>query len=281
MILVANTLSQLNKMLEQFKSRKRSIGFVPTMGALHEGHLRLVRKCKKENDICIVSIFVNPTQFNDPKDLEKYPRDLNADIAKLISAGADLLFAPEANEIYPNGTENGQKINLGGLDKQMEGLFRPGHFEGVAQVVKRLLDIVQPHKLYMGLKDFQQAAIIGHVIRTLKINTELILCSTVREKNGLAMSSRNERLNPELREKAGLIYQTLKNIKRYKARKNPNELLEYGLQKLNVDPFKVEYLVIADGHTLNPIDYFISSDYPVCLVAVQVGDVRLIDNIIL
>ena len=281
MILVVENVPNLVDLVQRNKKNGVSIGFVPTMGALHKGHLSLVRKAKRENDLVIVSIFVNPTQFNDKKDLEKYPRTLESDISLLLTARADVVFTPAASEIYPDGDQKGKDIDLGGLDSYMEGAFRPGHFIGVAQVVKRLLDIVTPDRLYMGQKDFQQFTIIAHMIRTQKIKTDLVVCKILREPNGLAMSSRNERLSKETREKAGIIYKTLQSVKKYQSTKSVSELENYGMKRLKVDPFKPEYLTICNGYTLKPVNDIAKSPYVVACVAVWADGVRLIDNTIL
>jgi pantoate--beta-alanine ligase len=280
MIRVIQSAKELSDVVIFNRDKGYSIGFVPTMGALHEGHITLAKKSKRENDITIVSIFVNPTQFNDKKDLDKYTRDLDGDILKLIPTDIDIVFAPTAAEVYPDGEQAGQEIDLAGLDTYMEGKFRPGHFKGVAQVVKRLLDIVMPDKLYMGQKDFQQFTIIDHMIKTLDIKTTLVVCPTIREENGLAMSSRNERLTKETRAKAGIIYKTLQTIKRNKSKKSIAELTENGLKKLNIPPFEQEYLTLVDGYKLTPVTDIETSDYVVACVAVWADGVRLIDNII-
>lgn len=219
MIQVATRTAELKKLIEINKNKGASIGFVPTMGALHEGHLTLVRSASKENDVVIVSIFVNPTQFNDKKDLEKYPRTLDSDLLLLSGSGANVVFAPGVDDIYPDGDDKGADIDLGGLDMYMEGAFRPGHFKGVAQVVKRLLEIVTPDRLYMGQKDFQQFTIIQYMLDSLKINTQLVVCPIVRETTGLAMSSRNARLSSPTRAAAGIIFRVLKSAKRQSASK--------------------------------------------------------------
>jgi pantoate--beta-alanine ligase len=280
MIRVIQSAKELSDVVIFNRDKGYSIGFVPTMGALHEGHITLAKKSKRENDITIVSIFVNPTQFNDKKDLDKYTRDLDGDILKLIPTDIDIVFAPTAAEVYPDGEQAGQEIDLAGLDTYMEGKFRPGHFRGVAQVVKRLLDIVMPDKLYMGQKDFQQFTIIDHMIKTLGIKTTLVVCPTIREENSLAMSSRNERLTKETRAKAGIIYKTLQTIKRNKSKKSIAELTENGLKKLSIHPFEPEYLTIVDGYKLTPVTDINASDYVVACVAVWADGVRLIDNII-
>lgn len=281
MVAVIEKASDLLSLIRNNKQKGYTVGFVPTMGALHKGHITLVKKSVKENDLTIVSIFINPTQFNDKKDLDKYPRTLEADLLKLIPTGVDVVFAPSVIEMYPDGDEKGSDIDLGGLDKNLEGAFRPGHFKGVAQVVKRLLDIVTPDKMYMGQKDFQQFTIIQYMIDSLKIKTKLVICPIIREPNGLAMSSRNERLSPLTREKAGIIYTTLKAIKKYQNTKTVTELEQYGKQKLTVAPFECEYFSIVDGHKLTTINDFSDTDYVVACVAVWADGVRLIDNIML
>jgi pantoate--beta-alanine ligase len=281
MVKIINKVEDLMAEIKSLKMGGKTIGFVPTMGALHKGHLSLVQRAGRENDTVIVSIFVNPTQFNDKKDLEKYPRTLEKDVTLLTGSRAIIVFAPDVHEIYPPGKTDNTVIDLGGLDTFMEGAFRPGHFKGVAQVVKRLLDIVTPDKLYMGQKDFQQFTIIAHMIRTLKIKTELVVCRILREPNGLAMSSRNERLSKETREKAGLIYKTLQAVKKFRHSKSVAELENYAMKRLNVTPFEPEYLTICDGTTLQPLKDIGNTSYAVACVAVWADGVRLIDNIIL
>lgn len=281
MIKVFKNAEELSSSISGFKSKGKTIGFVPTMGALHDGHLKLVKKAKKENDITIVSIFVNPTQFNDKKDLDKYPRNLEDDLLKLMPTQVNYVYAPEVSDIYPNGMEEGATIDLGGLDETMEGAFRPGHFKGVAQVVKRLLDIVQPDHLYMGQKDFQQFTIIAHIIRKLSIDTHLVVCPIVREKNGLAMSSRNVRLSLETRAAAGMIYKTLKYVKKQVLTKTVEVVKSQALRKLKTGPFDPEYLEIVDGHTLQSVVDMNRHTYVVACTVVRAEGVRLLDNIIL
>lgn len=263
------------------KAKGLKIGFVPTMGALHNGHLYLIKKAKKENDITVVSIFVNPTQFNDKKDLEKYPRTLEKDRLMLMSVHTDILYAPEPDDVYPEGSDNNFSIDLGGLDTVMEGAHRPGHFNGVAQVVKRLLEIVQPDNLYMGQKDFQQFTIIQYMINTLNIPTKLRVCPIVREQNGLAMSSRNVRLSAKARENAKLIHNTLKAVKHKIKSHTSSELAQYALKRLTKPPFEPEYFDIVDGNTLQPIENIDKHSYIVACTAVWIEGVRLIDNMIL
>lgn len=254
------------------------IGFTPTMGALHEGHLSLMHRSRQETAISVASIFVNPTQFNDPADLAKYPRTLDLDLDLLYAAGCDVVFVPEVDEIYPRDAPS-MHIDLSGLDLHMEGYFRPGHFAGVAQVVKRLLEIVEPQLLFMGQKDFQQVAVIRHVIIRYAIPVDLVMCPTVREEHGLAMSSRNVRLDPETRMRAAIIYETLTYCAAHIGEMSVSSLQEICLKKLQVPGFRPEYFEIIDGYTLQPATE--QTQYVVACCAVWAGDVRLIDNVIL
>lgn len=280
-ILVVETVSELQAIIKKYKKEKKSIGFTPTLGALHEGHATLIRRSIKENDISVCSIFVNPTQFNESSDLKKYPRTFEADKKLLTKTGCDILFFPSNKEVYPKGSNYKIKVNLEGLDKRMEGAFRPGHFEGVVQVVHRLLEIVLPHKLYMGQKDFQQFTIIQKMIDKLKIKTDLVVCPIKREEDGLAMSSRNRRLPKSIRKKATILYKTLISIKNKLATESPEDLCQFALHKLNIEDFRPEYFIIIDGNTLKPIKSFKGVDYVVACTAVWAGEVRLIDNMVL
>ena len=255
-----------------------TIGFVPTMGALHPGHLSLLRESQSETDLSVVSIFVNPTQFNDPKDLEKYPRQTGQDLDLLYTHGCDIVFIPAVAEIYPP-QEHTALIDLAGLDQMMEGKFRPGHFQGVAQVVKRLLDIVQPDALFMGQKDFQQLAVIGHVIAMFNMPVKLVMCPTIREPHGLAMSSRNLLLDPETRQKASVIHDTLTYAANHYTTSKIPDLEAHCMQMLDIPGFRPEYFEIADGYTLAPATE--DTRYVVACCAVWAGNVRLIDNMIL
>lgn len=251
-------------------------GFVPTMGALHKGHLSLVEKAAGENKIVVVSIFVNPNQFNNRKDLEKYPRNLESDIKLLEPAGAHILFAPANEEIYPE--PDTRVFDFEGLDQVMEGKFRPGHFNGVAQVVTRLFELVKPDKAYFGEKDFQQLAIIKLITRKLKLPVEIVSCATVREANGLAMSSRNELLTPEQRKNAGIIFKTLSAAKN-KSGLTIHELKRWITAEINKNCFlDVEYVEIVDQNSLKPIRNRNQKVKKVICAAVWCGDVRLIDN---
>jgi pantoate--beta-alanine ligase len=281
-MLLFKRVSDLQKYLSSLKIKDLQIGFAPTMGALHRGHISLVDRARNECQISIVSIFVNPTQFNNADDLTKYPRTPEKDIEMLAESGCDILFMPDATEIYPNGTAPSVKFNFGKLDRVLEGVFRPGHFEGMAQVVNRLLEIVNPDRLYMGQKDFQQAAIVGKMLELTKSKTELVSCAIQREEDGLAMSSRNVRLSPEDRSVATLIHKVLMETMDMVGEYNPSEIQKMALTKLKTEPrFKVEYFEIIDGRTLLPIQLFEDTDYAVAVAAVWVGDVRLIDNMIL
>lgn len=258
----------------------RSIGFVPTMGALHQGHLDLIRASLDRNCYTVCSIFVNPTQFNDPKDLEKYPRTLSSDSEMLLKAGCDLLFAPDVAEIYPKVPDSTPSFDMIGMDRVMEGKFRPGHFDGVVQVVYRLLDLVKPDHLFMGLKDYQQQAIIGRMILALNLPVFLVSVETTREEDGLAMSSRNARLTPEWRQKAPIIFETLQAVKTdVLAGKNISRIEAFYFSKLTELGFRMEYLEICNPLTLQPISHF--KDKAVVCIALWAGDVRLIDNILI
>jgi len=258
----------------------RSIGFVPTMGALHQGHLDLIRASLDRNCYTVCSIFVNPTQFNDPKDLEKYPRTLSSDSEMLLKAGCDLLFAPDVAEIYPKVPDTTPSFDMIGMDRVMEGKFRPGHFDGVVQVVYRLLDLVKPDHLFMGLKDYQQQAIIGRMILALNLPVFLVSVETTREEDGLAMSSRNARLTPEWRQKAPIIFETLQAVKTdVLSGKNISRIEAYYFSKLTELGFRMEYLEICNPLTLQPISHF--RDKAVVCIALWAGDVRLIDNILI
>jgi pantoate--beta-alanine ligase len=281
-MLIFKRIVDLQKHLNTLRARGKQIGFAPTMGALHRGHVSLVERAKAECDVAVVSIFVNPTQFNDPKDLEKYPRTPERDIEMLAEGNCDILFYPSVEEIYPNGMTPSVKFNFGKLDKVLEGEFRPGHFDGMAQVVNRLLEIVQPSRLFMGQKDFQQAAIVAKLLELTNSKTQLVVCDILREDDGLAMSSRNVRLSPDARAKAPLIHQVLTEAADTVEEYTPVELQRIATTKLKLEPsFKVEYFEIVDGRTLKPLRLFEDTDFAVAVVAVWVGDVRLIDNKVL
>jgi len=258
-----------------------SAGFVPTMGALHSGHLGLVTRAKKENQLSICSIFVNPTQFNDPKDFEKYPTTIEKDIYLLEKAGCDVLFLPAVADIYPNGIQPRRHYELGYLETILEGKYRPGHFQGVCQVVNRLLDIVMPGSLYLGQKDFQQCMVLNKMIGTLGISTEVIICATSREPDGLAMSSRNLRLTEAERKKAPGIYKALLSIKDNISAGNVEHLAHSAKKNLEAGGFKVDYVSIATAETLEIIQHWDGFTPLVALAAAYLNEVRLIDNILL
>lgn len=267
--------------LETLKKEGKTVGFVPTLGALHAGHASLVKRSQKKSDYTIVSIFLNPTQFNEKSDLDKYPKTYDADVALLESIDCDALYYPSVDEVYPNGFDARPDIDLNGLDKVMEGAFRPGHFDGVVQVVKRLLELVEPNQLYMGQKDFQQFSLIQYMIDYFKMPVELVVCPIKREPHGLAMSSRNERLPKQTREDAKLIYRTLNYIKRRMKTHSVQDCINYAMKRMHKNEFKPEYFSIVDGYTLQNVEDFSKHDYIVACTAVWAGDVRLIDNKIL
>jgi pantoate--beta-alanine ligase len=273
----------LREHLESQRKQGRKTGFAPTMGALHEGHISLLQAAKKENDISVVSIFVNPTQFNDPKDFEKYPVTIEKDIRLLEEAGCDILFLPSVEEIYPGGQMLKKKYELGYLESLLEGKFRPGHFQGVCQVVHRLLEIVIPDNLYMGQKDYQQCMVVKKLLEItgLENSIQLQISPTLREPGGLAMSSRNVRLSPEERGAAIAIFQALDQIRTDLKPGNVTSLKEQASGKLSAQGFRVDYVEIADANTLQPCENWDGNGKLVALAAAFLGDVRLIDNLLL
>ena len=272
------TISELREELQAVRKQGKSIGLVPTMGALHDGHASLVKRAVKENDVVVVSDFVNPTQFNDKNDLLKYPRTLDADCALLEKHGAAFVFAPSVEEIYPE--PDTRQFSYAPLDTVMEGKYRPGHFNGVCQIVSKLFLIVEPDRAYFGEKDFQQLAIIREMVRKYPFNLEIVGCPIVREADGLALSSRNTRLTPELRQKAPLIARTLKESTTFAPGKSVQEVIDFVVNTINADPdMRVEYYEIVDGNTLEAIKDWSETDYPVGCITVFCGEVRLIDNI--
>jgi pantoate--beta-alanine ligase len=275
-------VSDLQAFFKAERVNNRALGFVPTMGALHAGHLSLIRTSLTQNEITLASIFVNPTQFNDPNDLKKYPRTPGKDLEKLAAVGCDAVFLPEVEDIYPNGTEAQLSIDLAGLDTKMEGAQRPGHFDGVAQVVHRFLQIVEPQNLYMGQKDYQQQLIIRRMIDVLKLPVKLRTVPTEREEDGLAMSSRNTLLDPEVRAKATLLYNTLLEAKnRLEKGQNPNEIESWAMSVLAQPEFRPEYFSIVNSETLESLTDPSTCKEIVACTAVWAGNVRLIDNMVL
>ncbi len=279
---IYKTVQSLQKFVQKQKDDGLTVGFVPTMGALHEGHLSLIRLSQATCDRTICSIFVNPTQFDDPSDLEKYPRPVERDIAMLESENCHALFLPSVKEVYPDSLEATESYDFGFLEKPMEGAHRTGHFDGVAQVVNRLLEIVQATHLFMGQKDYQQFKIIDRLIELTQRPVQLVRCPIIREEDGLAMSSRNVRLNPEARAKAVHISQTLRKIKAGFGHKSIIELKKWGFEQLEqVDGMSVDYFEIVDADTLQNIDDVSESQQVIACVAVRVGGIRLIDNMLL
>ncbi len=274
-------VTHLREYLQTSKADKKVIGFVPTMGALHKGHVSLAERSRDVCDITVVSIFVNPKQFNDPEDLSRYPRPIASDIAMLTEAGVDVVFIPDVDDIYPPGEDFSLDFDPGPLAEMMEGEFRPGHFEGMAEVVYRLLSIVEPHKLFMGQKDYQQLSIVRKMISELHMPILLEMCPIIREPNGLAMSSRNERLSPEARKKAEIIHATLVESEKLFEEGIPAEQIKtQALQSLTNGEFSPEYFEIVDGDTLQPVHLFDESPFVVALCALRVEGIRLIDNAI-
>jgi len=278
---VLNTKKELSSALNNFRKEGKSIGLVPTMGALHNGHLSLIEKSSKDNDITVVSIFVNPTQFNDKNDLKNYPRTLENDVKFIDASGfCDIIFAPDVKEIYPE--PDTREFNLGYVSTVMEGAKRPGHFNGVAQIVSKLFNIVSPNKAYFGMKDFQQIAIIKSMIKLLNIDVEIVPCPIVREDDGLALSSRNRLLTPEHRKNAPLIYQTLVKATEMAKTMNVEELKKFITNNINENSYlQVEYVEIVNQETLKIISDIKEKCHKVICIAVQAGNIRLIDNIII
>lgn len=281
--------------LAKVRKESKKIGFVPTMGALHQGHISLINRAKQDCDLVVCSIFVNPTQFNNPADLEKYPRTMKADLQMLEQAHCDVVFAPEVPEMYTEeelqlkamnkedkSWMQGKSVDFGMLDKVMEGAQRPGHFNGVAQVVSKLFRIVQPDKAFFGQKDFQQLAVIQSMVKQLAMGVEIIPCPILREADGLAMSSRNVRLSPEQRKLVPLISQTLFKIRESHAFHTPSELKKSVNEVFaHQQEMKLAYFEIVDTETLQTITDFKQHQHAVACIAVELGSLRLIDNVIL
>lgn len=274
--------TQIQKTIKLIRDKKLSIGFVPTMGALHEGHLSLVQEAFKKNDVVVVSIFVNPTQFDNKEDLKKYPRTLEADTHLLESLNKDILvYAPTVKDIYDNNAV-AEHFSFDGLEFEMEGKFRAGHFNGVGTIVKRLLEIILPDEAYFGKKDFQQLQIIKKLVEKLHIPVKVVGCEILREASGLAMSSRNTRLNEANKLVAPFIYSTLKTAKKKFGTESANKITkwvekEFAEHKL----LKLEYFIIADEETLKPIKRKSKKNTYRAFIAVYADDIRLIDNIAL
>lgn len=273
---------QLARYIQQQKDAHKQIGFAPTMGALHNGHIALIDRAKQDTDISVCSIFVNPTQFNNPTDYQLYPNTIERDIMKLEAAGCDVLFLPSIAEMYPQGTAGLEHYDLGYLETLLEGKFRPGHFQGVCQVMFRLLSMVQPHQLFMGQKDYQQCMVVSRLLTLMNSTIQLITCPTLREPDGLAMSSRNMRLSLLDREIATTIYKCLTTIKQ-----DCNQgitwpvIKEKATQLLTSVGFVIDYVELADANTLQPAHATIYQGSRVALIAAFLHEVRLIDNMLI
>lgn len=294
-MIIIYSIEQLKNYLYNANKRQNIVGFVPTMGALHLGHISLINAAKAQCGLVVCSIFINPTQFNDLNDLQNYPKTFEADCKLLESAGCDIVFAPEISEMYTfeelelkkqniedKNWANGKTVDFGSLVKVMEGAHRPGHFNGVAQVVSKLFRIVKPDKAYFGQKDFQQLAVIRKMVNQLEMPIEIIACPIIRERNGLAMSSRNERLSISQRNTASLISKTLFEAKELQTVKTIPELKSWAENQLKSETqLELEYFEISDANTLQAIVDYQQAESAVACVALKIGNVRLIDNIIL
>ena len=275
---VIHTIEDLQAGLSVLKAQGKKVGLVPTMGALHAVHASLVKRSVNENDVTVVSVFVNPTQFNDKNDLVKYPRTLEADCKLLEDCGATLVFAPSVEEMYPE--PDTRQFGYAPLDTVMEGAFRPGHFNGVCQIVSKLFDAVKPHRAYFGEKDFQQLAIIREMVRQMKFDLEIVGCPIVREEDGLALSSRNARLSSDERENALNISRTLFKSRTFAATHSVSETQKMVEDAIAAAPgLRLEYFEIVDGNTLQKIGDWNETSYAVGCITVFCGEVRLIDNI--
>lgn len=280
-MLIFTKIVELQAFVRQIKNLNQSLGFVPTMGALHNGHISLIEASQKNCQITICSIFVNPTQFNDKKDLERYPRTPEKDIQLLEKANCSVLFLPDAEEIYPN-TEEKVSFDFGNLDKLLEGKYRPGHFNGVAQVVKRLFELVTPDKAFFGSKDFQQVLIVKALVNKLNLNVNIISCPILREPDGLAMSSRNTLLNEKERKIAGLIPKIMLAAKEIILTNDIAEAKQFVISEVSKEPLmNLDYFEICNPETLENIPKLKSNEKAVALIAIFVGKIRLIDNLII
>ncbi len=278
---IFKSIKEIQTYLDKQRGSSKLVGFVPTMGALHEGHLSLIKRCSQKQDTCVVSIFVNPTQFNNPDDLEKYPRTIDADCRKLETTACNAVFVPDIKEMYPDEQSFQSKFDFGYLESVYEGQFRPRHFKGVGQIVARLLSIIQPNAIYLGNKDYQQLLIIKQLVdRHLNMQLDVIGCPIVREPDGLAMSSRNRLLTQKQRTDACAISKTLQFVKDKAPTVNPRQLAEFGRKSLEaiVSILQVEYFDLVDSDTLLPVSAWIEGQKVRAITAVQMKGVRLIDN---
>jgi len=271
-------IPELNRLLGQYRDQGAKIGFVPTMGALHQGHLSLISACVKSNDINVASIYVNPTQFNDKNDLKNYPRNPEKDLKLLESAGCNVIFIPDDDEMYPE--KDLRKFDFGLMGEIMEGKMRPGHFNGVAQIVTKLFDAVKPHRAYFGQKDFQQLAIIRKLVNDFHYPIEIIACPIIRENDGLAMSSRNALLNEKERCEAPRIYELLLQVKNMIQNKEISEIKKFSEERLSKTKYlKLDYLEIVNSNTLVPVKKITNNKPLTACIAVYAGKIRLIDNL--
>ena len=275
---IISKVDLLKQAVREARENGLSVGLVPTMGALHEGHKSLVERARRENDVVVVSVFLNPTQFNNADDLRTYPRTAEADAAMLESCGVDIAFMPTVEDVYPE--PDTRVFHLGPVAEVMEGAMRPGHFNGVCQIVSKLFSMVEPDRAYFGEKDFQQIAVIRAMVKQLGFNLDIVQCPCVREADGLAKSSRNVRLTPVVRRVAPAIYRTLKESLNFAADHTLQQTHDWVVATLNAYPeMDVEYFSICDGNTLQPLENWDDSDYVVGCITVYCGDVREIDNI--
>ncbi len=282
-MLVIKKSEDLHSLISTYKNEGKKIGFVPTMGALHIGHISLINTSNLQNDITICSIFVNPTQFNNVKDFEKYPITIDKDTKLLKEANCAILFLPTVLDIYPSGIQKLNHYDLGFIETVYDGEFRPGHFQGVCNVVQRLFEITIPHQAYFGLKDYQQCMVINKLLELLKWQSNIILhfCTTLREADGLAMSSRNTRLSIDDRQIAPIIYETLQFVKTNVKEGSLLPLMQLAKDKLIAKNFKIDYIDIANAITLEPINTWDGKKKLVCVAAAFLNEVRLIDNLII
>ena len=279
-MIIFHKANDITNYLSLAKNKNKSIGFVPTMGALHNGHMSLIKNAKTNVDIVVCSIFINPTQFNDPGDFEKYPKTIEQDVYQLEKAGCTVLFLPATNEMYPNGLKNEIYFELGYIETILDGKYRIGHFQGVCQVVHKLLQIILPDKLFLGQKDFQQCMVLRKMSEQFYPSLQIVICPTLREESGLAMSSRNARLNSEQRNEGAKIYATLQSIKHSIKPGNLDDLKRNAIKYLTSQGFKIDYIEIANTTTLQLLHNWNGKDEVVILIAAFFNDVRLIDNLL-
>jgi pantoate--beta-alanine ligase len=280
-MIIFKQINGITNHLHALQKSEKKTGFVPTMGALHQGHISLIATARAASDVVVSSIFVNPTQFNDPADFEKYPNTIEQDIYALEKAGCDVLFLPAVSEIYPDGLQEKRHYELGYLETVLDGAFRPGHFQGVCRVVDKLLTIVQPDKLFLGQKDYQQCMVIKKLLSLMSLHSDIVICPTLRENDGLAMSSRNMRLTKADRKKASLIYEALCFIKSNIRPGGLQELKKEATEMLTNGGFRVDYIAVADAQNLALLDTWDGQTPLVVLAAAFLNEVRLIDNLLI